>query len=416
MKSLKDVRAQLQDRAPIDTLIQGINDWKVAEKELNVLKQTEDVKNFIKAIKDLKDAESDVASDNAKGRDNSESTKRQLKAQQELNKAMNSNDVKAYIKAENDLYQAQTDTAKGISGISAGYQKFADVANGSINVIKGVADGLGIAFSDDTERVITNIGKAISIVSAALGVLAAEEFFATAAGTDLMSTLWPLLAVTAALTIAFTLFGNKNAKIDKEIKESQTRVKNLENAYKDLDRAVSSAMGDAEIGAKRATIANKQLQLVELQRQLALEKSRSRKKQDKDKIADIEGQIIDLKNSITDTTNSIVTDLLGISSAKDAAETLVTNMIEAFRNGEDYMKQYDESFDKMIDNMIMKAIASKVIGDKMDILMKELQARIDSRTKKEKAALDQATANLSLGYDYIWNGRKGWVKVGLDYS
>ena len=156
-----------------------------------------------------------------------------------------------------------------------------------------------------------------------MGVLAAAEFFATEAGKDLMSTLWPLLAVTAALTIAFTLFVNKNAEIDKEIKESQIIVKNLENAYKDLDRAVSSAMGDAEIGAKRAAVANKQLQLVELERQLALEKSRSSKKQDKDKIADLEGQIIDLKNSITDTTNSIVTDLLGISSAKDAAESLV---------------------------------------------------------------------------------------------
>ena len=299
------------------------------------------------------------------------------------------------------LYKAQTDTAKGISGISAGYQKFADVANGSINVIKGIADGLGLAFSDDTERVINNIGKAISIVSAAIGVLAAAEAIADATGKSLMATLWPLLAVTAALTIAFTLFGNKNAKIDKEIKESQTRVKNLENSYKALDRAVSSAMGDSEIGAKRAAVANKQLQLVELQRQLALEKSRSSKKRDKDKIADLEGQIIDLKNSITDTTNSIVTDLLGISSAKDAAETLVTNMIEAFRNGEDYMKQYTESFDKMIDNMIMKAIVSKVIGDKIENLMSEIQTRIDSRTTKEKAALDTAAANASLSTEDV---------------
>ena len=160
-------------------------------------------------------------------------------------------------------------------------------------------------------------------------------------------------------------------------------------------------MGDAEIGAKRAAVANKQLQLVELERQLELEKSGSSKKRDEDKIADLEGQIIDLKNSITDTTNSIVTDLLGISSAKDAAETLVTNMIEAFRNGEDYMKQYTESFDKMIDNMIMKAIVSKVIGDKIENLMSEIQTRIDSRTTKEKAALDKATANLSLSDDDI---------------
>ena len=64
-------------------------------------------------------------------------------------------------------------------------------------------------------------------------------------------------------------------------------------------------------------------------------------------------------------------------------------------------KANDESFDKMIDNMIMKAIASKVIGDKMDSLMKEIQTRIDSRTTNEKAALDKATANASLSTEDI---------------
>ena len=60
------------------------------------------------------------------------------------------------------------------------------------------------------------------------------------------------------------------------------------------------------------------------------------------------------------------------------------------------MKEYTKSFDKMIDNMIMKAIVSKVIGDKIEELMNTLQARIDSRTVKEKQALDKTTANASL--------------------
>ena len=43
--------------------------------------------------------------------------------------------------------------------------------------------------------------------------------------------------------------------------------------------------------------------------------------------------------------------------------------------------------------------------------MSEIQTRIDSRTTKEKAALDKATANLSLSDDDIRNGRSGWVNI-----
>ena len=75
------------------------------------------------------------------------------------------------------------------------------------------------------------------------------------------------------------------------------------------------------------------------------------------------------------------------------------------------MKQYSESFDKMIDNMIMKAIVSKVIGDKIDSLMNEIQTRIDSRTTNEKAALDKATADLSLSDDDLKKGKNGWVNT-----
>src|SRR5574344_1108208 len=313
-------------------------------------------------------------------------------AQNDLNLAKESGDIKLISDAENRLKEAQDDVTKGLGSIKKGFEVFASLGNSAISIIKDLAEGFGITFGEDTQRILDNIGKALGIVSAALGILVVAEEAAAIAGTTLMATLWPLLAVTAALTVAFSIFGNKNAKIDKGIKASEVNVKKLENAYKSLDRAITQAIGDAEIGAKKAAIANKELQLVELQRQLSLEKSRSGKKRDESKIADLKGQIIDLKNSITDLTNSIVTDMLGISSAKDAAESLVSSMIEAFRNGEDYMKQYTESFDKMIDNMIMKAIVSKVIGDKIEELMNTLQKKADERASKYSSDLASATA------------------------
>ena len=105
MKSLKDVRSQLLDRSPMEAIVKGINEWKAANKELNILKQTEDVKKFIQAQKDLKEANNQINKDKAKGKDTTASTEKQLKAQKELDEAMKNGDVQAYIKALDDLAQ-----------------------------------------------------------------------------------------------------------------------------------------------------------------------------------------------------------------------------------------------------------------------------------------------------------------------
>ena len=182
----------------------------------------------------------------------------------------------------------------------------------------------------------------------------------------------------------------------KQIKESENTVKKLQNAYKELDREVTNAMGDSVIGAKKAEIENKKLQLAEEERQLKLEKSRSKKKRDEGKIIELEGDIQDLQNDIDDLTNSIAENILGIQSASDAADTMVNNMIEAFRNGEDYMAKYEDSFNDMINSMIEKAVVGKLIGDKIDQIMTTLQARIDARVPSiVKKNLESATADLS---------------------
>jgi hypothetical protein len=128
-------------------------------------------------------------------------------------------------------------------------------------------------------------------------------------------------------------------------------------------------------GAKKAMQSNKELQLVELKRQLALEKSRDSKHRDEDKIADLEGQIIDLKNEIHDATQDIINDLLDISSAGDGIESLVSVMIDAFRNGEDAMEAFGKEWDKMIDNMILKLIVTQFMKQAWDTVMDNLKKK-----------------------------------------
>ena len=74
-------------------------------------------------------------------------------------------------------------------------------------------------------------------------------------------------------------------------------------------------------------------------------------------------------------------DLLGISSAKEAATSLVESMIDAFKNGEDYMKVFSDSFEDMIDSMIVKAVVGRLIADKIEQLVDFVDARVNPDTE-----------------------------------
>lgn len=105
----------------------------------------------------------------------------------------------------------------------------------------------------------------------------------------------------------------------------------------------------------------------------------------------MQGEIAKLRNEITDAVDDITNSLLGISSVGDAAENLVSTMIDAFRNGEDYMLKFDDTFENMIDNMVMKSIVSKVIGQRIEEMWAQIQSRTDSRGESQKKEIERLT-------------------------
>jgi hypothetical protein len=207
-----------------------------------------------------------------------------------------------------------------------------------------------------------------------------------------------LLAIAAALSVIVGLVsflsGNSNKKITEEVNKSERAVKRLELAYIDLEQAVNKAYGTAVVGAKQATLANKELQLAEIKRQMQLEKSRSGKNRDEDKIIDLQKQYKELFYEIQNGYTEIVDDLMGTDVAS-FAENLVSSMIDAFKQGEDYMKVFGEKFDEMIDNMIMKSIVSRVVSQYLDAIWEDLNHKINDRTKTERDELARAQLNAS---------------------
>ena len=179
-----------------------------------------------------------------------------------------------------------------------------------------------------------------------------------------------------------TLANAGNEKITRNIEKSEAAVKRLENAYKDLEYAVNEAYGTMQIGARKAAVANRELQLEELQRQLELEKSRKSKNRDENRMADLEGQIIDLKNELKDMRNEITNSFLGISSVSDAVTSMMDAIVDSLRNGEDAMQHVNDSVDDMIANMIKQVFGAKVVAPMIEDIWNKIDDDIQSRGKK----------------------------------
>lgn len=261
-----------------------------------------------------------------------------------------------------DQVENLKDNFKGLDGSFESTVEYVSQLGMSVSSIGNIFEQMG--FSEGVSDTISTIGETIQ------GASQAAQGIAQIAGGDILGgTINTLGGIWQGVSAIFNA-GNK--KITREVEKSERRVKQLENAYKNLERAVDKSMGKAEISAQKAAIANQKAQLAEVQRQLQLEKSRKKKNQDQDKIIDLEGQVIDLQNAIDDATTEIVNNLLG-TDVKSAAESFADSWISAWKEGADTMANLEESFDDMIQNMIVKSLASEIVGQRLKSMFAMVQ-------------------------------------------
>lgn len=253
-----------------------------------------------------------------------------------------------------DQVENLKDNFKGLDGSFESTVEYVSQLGMSVSSIGNIFEQMG--FSEGVSDTISTIGEAIQ------GASQAAQGIAQIAGGDILGgTINTLGGIWQGVSAIFNA-GNK--KITREVEKSERRVKQLENAYKNLERAVDKSMGKAEISAQKAAIANQKAQLAEVQRQLQLEKSRKKKNRDQDKIIELEGQVTDLQNAIDDATTNIVNTLLG-TDVKSAAESFADSWISAWKEGADTMANLEESFDDLITNMIVKSLASTIVGERL---------------------------------------------------
>jgi hypothetical protein len=376
IQSLEDARKELEGRSGTVTIVNAIGDIKKAQEAVVTTR-----KNLATANKEVADSENALSSAQRLGdADAMASAVERLRIAREKQ-----------AKAEEEANKAENDLRKGTKSLQAGMETLSGELE-NVQGLLGVVSKLFAAAGDkDTAEAINAISEGFSIMTTVImGVVGAMVILES-------TTPW-LLAIAAALSVVVGLFswlsGNDNAKITEQVEESELAVKRLENAYKNLEYAINKAYGMATIGANQAAVANKKLQLVELKRQLALERSRDEKDRDEDKIESIRGQIFDLQHEIQDLMDNLANELLGISSVADAATSFMDEYIEALRSGEDAMASFNESVDDMIANMVKKMLVQKIIQPWFENAWNTIQEEINVRGKESATKYEEIQRKL----------------------
>lgn len=190
-----------------------------------------------------------------------------------------------------------------------------------------------------------------------------------------------------------TWFDNKNKKIDRQIENSTIVVRKLELEYQRLEYAAKKALGSAETSAERASIANKELQLAELERQLVLEQQKDYKKdsdqrEQEQRIDDYKKEIESLRQEIQDMKEDIVNNLLG-EDVKSAAESFVDTWVDAWKSGETTLDAIQAKMNDMVENLVKKAVTSAIVGR----LLQPLYDAVDEYSREASAGGVDFTTN-----------------------
>ena len=307
---------------------------------------------------------------------------------------------KAYAKLDKEARKAQApfakikdaftkdkdgviDYAKGIELVSTEVQKLGNVAS----EIGNLAQILGA--NEETVEIINDVAASLN------GVATVGQGISQIASGDYLGGIASVLSgVTTAIS---SWFDNGDKKILSMIKDSELAVKKLEVSYKNLQNAEEDAFGTAVMGAQQAMKANRELQLVELKRQLALEQRREGKHRDEERIASLRGEIIDLEHEIAKATLETFNNLADISSFGDLFQSMIDEMIDAFKQGEDAMKVFSEKWDAMIDSLVGKMIYQQIVS----VLTKDLEKVTQGVIEKYTKNISKSIAETQEHIDYL---------------
>lgn len=345
---LKKLRDESESRNPFKTLSDGIKEYAEATKKLKKAKKE---LGFIQNGGEVTTGISETSHTETKKTDSGLSY--QTKVVDKL---------KTLADAEREVTDAQDEQNAASDKVQVGFGDVVDMAN----LLIGTLGDLGSAFDALGND---SMGDTLSTVQEVTGGLlntaqSGATLFAGISSGNPMAIMQGATGVVSGITgIIGSIAKAHDKKLDKAIQRSQLEVKKLSNDYKNLQSIVERQLGAVTQSQSQEMIDNLKKQREEVIKQAQAEADK--KDPDSSKIEDYRQQYIELGEQIKYFYEDLASEQFGID-IKGWADQISEALVNAFANGEDAAKAFDDTVADIMRNVIKEMISVNVIQKSMN--------------------------------------------------
>ena len=351
---LKKLRDESESRNPFKTLSDGIKEYAEATEKL---KKAQKELGFIQDGGEVTTGVSETSHTGTKKTDGGLSY--QAKVVDKLTPKL-----KTLADAEKEVTDAQDKQNEASDKVQVGFGDIVDMAN----LLIGTLGDLGSAFDALGND---NIGDTLSTVQEVAGgalntAQSGATLFAGISSGNPMAIMQGATGIVSGITgIIGSIAKAHDKKLDKAIQRSQLEVKKLSNDYKNLQSVIERQLGAVTRSQSKEMIANLQKQQEEVQKQMEAEQDK--KDSDASKIEDYKQQYIELGEQIKYFYEDLASEQFGID-LKGWSDQISEALVNAFANGENAAKAFDDTVADIMRNVIKEMISLNVIKPAMDKL------------------------------------------------
>lgn len=351
---LKKLRDESESRNPFKTLSDGIKEYAEATEKL---KKAQKELGFIQDGGEVTTGVSETSHTETKKTDGGLSY--QAKVVDKLTPKL-----KTLADAEKEVTDAQDEQNEASDKVQVGFGDIVDMANlliGTLGDLGSAFDALGNDSMGDTLSTVQEVAGGLLNTAQSGATL-----FAGISSGNPMAIMQGATGVVSGITgIIGSIAKAHDKKLDKAIQRSQLEVKKLSNDYKNLQSVIERQLGAVTQSQSKEMIANLQKQQEEVQKQMEAEQDK--KDSDASKIEDYKQQYIELGEQIKYFYEDLASEQFGID-LKGWSDQISEALVNAFANGEDAAKAFDDTVADIMRNVIKEMISLNVIKPAMNKL------------------------------------------------
>ena len=293
--------------------------------------------------------------------------------------ALGFKNLKAARKSGGDTKSAWAEISDGLKGVEG---QINDCV-GAAGDLQDMFDSIGDDSLADMMGLLQGVGSGISNLVGAASSFASGNVLGGVTG-----------AVSGITGIISSIANFHDKKLDKAIERSELKVKQLENAYKNLESTIERQLGAISQQQSDEMVANLEKQRAEIVKQMQAESDK--KDSDPMKIEDYKQQIAELDEQIQYFYEDLMSEQFGID-LKDWAAQISDAITEAFSKGEDAAKAFDETVANIMRNVVnemFKMVAIEPMMEQLRTMLFGDSAKLAS-TESEITALEEELRNSS---------------------